>query len=120
MSIENNFKNNIKNNFFIYLMNTVQFSISKKNLVCNDVIESLKKCKINASVTNNKSIICNTKKCWIEDGCRIIASDMEVSKIKNLWNYLKFEHKLNCCHIKVERDYQGCIKDFLRESECKN
>jgi len=95
-------------------MNTVEFSISRKKMNCENIINSLKKCKISASVTNNKSVICDTTNCWVEDGCRIVVGDIEVSKIKNLWNYLKFNHDLNCCHLKVKCDYQGCIKDFTR------
>ena len=101
-------------------MNTIQFSISKKNLNCKDIVKDLIKCKINSSVTENTTIICNSQKCWLEQGCRIITSDMETNKIKNMWNYLKFKYKLNCCHLKIENDYQGCIKNYIRDSDCKN
>ncbi len=99
--------------------NTVQFSISNKNLNCMDVVKTLMKCNINASVTENVTTICNAKKCWLEKGCKITTSNMERNQIKNLWNYIKFKHGLNCCHLKIEQDFQGCIKDYIQDSNCK-
>lgn len=100
------------------MSSTVQLSVSRNNLNCINVVKTLIKCGINASVTENITTICNKKKCWIENGCRIIMSDMDKEKITNVWNTLKHKHKFNCCHIKIESDYQGCIKDFIRPSEC--
>ena len=100
-------------------MNTVQFSVSGRNLNCKDIVKDLIKCNISSSVTENITTVCNSQKCWIEQGCRIITSDMDTNKIKNIWGYLNFKYKLNCCHLKIENDYQGCIKDFIRKSECK-
>ena len=98
---------------------TVVFSISKRNLNCIDVIKTLVQCNINASVTENITTICNTDKCWLENGCQIVTSNMNKDKIKNLWNKLKYNHDLNCCHLKTQNDYQGCVKDFICESNCK-
>ena len=100
-------------------MNTVQFSVSGRNLNCKDIVKDLIKCNISSSVTENITTVCNSQKCWIEQGCRIITSDMDTNKIKNIWGYLNFKYKLKCCHLKIENDYQGCIKDFIRKSECK-
>ena len=100
-------------------MNTVQFSLSRKNLNCKDIIKTLINCNINSSVTENITTVCNSKKCWIEQGCRIITSDLSKKQIKNLWDTLKIRHKLKCCHLKIESDYQDCVNNFIRESECK-
>ena len=44
------------------LFESVQLSVSNNKLDCHEIVKKLSKSGINASVTKNKSIICDEKK----------------------------------------------------------
>tara|TARA_B110000967_G_C18778302_1_gene506834 strand:- start:339 stop:632 length:294 start_codon:yes stop_codon:yes gene_type:complete len=94
--------------------NTIQFSVSNKGLVCRDIIKTLKDCKITSSVSKNKSIYCNSKNiCHVENGCRIIVGNMTKEKTLKLWDIIKKKHNFNCCYLKVDNIFSGCINDYI-------
>ena len=97
---------------------SVELSISQKTLSCEEVAENLLKTKIMASITPNKSIICNNNVCHIEKGCRILFGLATKTDIKNTWQNIKQEHKLDCAHIKIPTIFAGCIYDYLQDSKC--
>ena len=101
------------------LFESVQLSVSNNKLDCHEIVKKLSKSGINASVTKNKSIICDEKKnCVIEKGCRILFNRISKDELKNVWKDIKINHELNCAHVLVPTIFSGCILDFLRPSQC--
>ena len=91
----------------------VKITISKDKLSCNDVINSLKKCKIQSNVINTQSIICDKNKCWNENACIItLVNKKDHNKINDMWKTLKENHNLECANLEVKNLYSGCIKNY--------
>tara|TARA_Y100001958_G_scaffold118574_1_gene85628 strand:+ start:1554 stop:1877 length:324 start_codon:yes stop_codon:yes gene_type:complete len=99
---------------------SIELSISQKTLSCEEVAENLLKTKIMASITPNKSIVCNDKNnCQLEKGCRILfAKASTKTEIKNTWQNLKQKHTLGCAHLKIPGTFSGCIYDYLPDTKC--
>ena len=95
-------------------------NISSNNIKdCNDITNLLLKCGIIGSVTPNKSVCCNKKKCWIENGCSITLCGLKPDQIeKKIWNPLKSKYDLKCAHLNIHGYYIGCILNFLEPSRC--
>jgi hypothetical protein len=101
------------------LFDSLQLSISNKNLDCNQIISELASMGIMASVTKNKSIICDSKKnCKIEKGCRILFNRISRNELHHVWKTIHRNHQLSCAHIYAPPIFSGCILDFLRPSVC--
>ena len=101
------------------MKNTVELSISKRNLNCEDVINKLHKLKILASVTSNKSVVKNKKNEYlIENGCRIKLSEMkelDKNNFNKIWKELKNEFDLNCCNLKINNTFDACIYKYIKK-----
>ena len=101
------------------MKNTVELSISKKNLNCEDVIKKLNELKILSSVTNNKSVVKNKNNDYlIENGCRINFSELnnlDKKNIRNIWNELKNEFDLNCANLKINNTFNSCIYKYIQK-----
>ena len=54
----------------------------------------------------------------IEYGCRLTQSMTEKKEVESLWTTLKDEYDLECAHIRIGDQFDGCILDFLRPSLC--
>ena len=91
----------------------IELNISNKGLNCLNVVKTLLKCNIEANVTQNVSTICNPKKCWLENGCTIKTTLKNKEEIKNLWHTLEYKYQLNCAHLNVNNEYNGCIKKYF-------
>ena len=101
------------------LFDSLQLSISKKNLDCNQIISELSSMGIMASVTKNKSVVCNSqKKCQIENGCRILFNQISKNDLNHVWRIIRSNHQLSCAHIYAPPLFSGCILDFLKPSVC--
>lgn len=101
-------------------LTTSVLSISSNKINdCNDVVDSLIKVGVICSVTPNKSICCNDKKCWVENGCIITLSGLNPKKIEDkVWKPLKTQYNLNCAHLEIKGSYIGCILNYLAPSQC--
>ena len=96
---------------------TFVLSISRQNLDCSEVAEYMRKMKIPCSVTPNITVQkCTTNKdCEIEQGCSVIFNDEPVSEV---WKNLKSEFDLTCAHLRGHSNYEGCIYDYVRPTNC--
>ena len=95
------------------LNSDIKITISKEKLSCDDVINTLKKCKIQSSVINTEIIMCDENTCWNENGCIVNLSNRKDHRnIKNLWKTLKENHNLEYANIKVKNQYNGCINSY--------
>ena len=54
----------------------------------------------------------------IEYGCRLTQSMTEKKELETLWTTIKDEYDLECAHVKVGDQFDGCILDFLRPTLC--
>lgn len=97
---------------------SVELSVSKKNLNCNSIAKYLVKSGIMASITKNHTIICDMHNCHVENGCRILFGGASKNIIRTAWEDLKLYNDLTCAHIKVPNLFSGCIYDFLPNSRC--
>ena len=102
------------------MKNTVELSISKKDLNCENVIKKLQKLKILASVTNNNSVIKDKNNNYmIENGCRIKFSEMNNLNKKNfskIWEELKNEFNLGCGNLKINNSFDACIYKYINKN----
>lgn len=97
---------------------TYVLSISRQGLNCSDVAEYMKNLQIPCSVTPNVTVRChtledNTTKCEVEQGCSVIFNERPY-----VWNNLKSKFDLNCAHLHAHSNYEGCIYDYVRSSDC--
>ena len=96
-------------------------SVSAEKLDCNDIIRYLQHYQIMASVTENKSIICKDNVCKVENGCKIIFNKIDKFNLKHIvWKPIKKLNKLECAHIYVPGEFNGCIYDYLEPTKCPN
>jgi len=93
---------------------TSTISVSKKNLDCNEISKLVSKYGILTSITSNIST-----RPYIENGCNLTQSISNKDEVINIWNILKDKYNFTCAHLKINDKYDGCILDFIRESECK-
>ena len=100
---------------------TTTVSISSSRLSeCDDVVKTMLQLGIMTSVTNNKSVICNQDKCWLETGCRLIFGGISKKDLQSqIWNPLQTKYGLSCAHLNIQGVYSGCILDYLRETKCQ-
>ena len=94
-------------------------TISNKNLDCNLVLYDLHKCGYtNVNIIPGKSIVDND----IEKSCSIVFSKSfgnNKDNINTLWNTMKNNYNLTCCHLNISGEYAGCVLNWLRDSLCK-
>ena len=91
--------------------NTLELNISSQKINnCNEIVEFLH---------TNKSIIKKNNKYIIENGCKITLSTNEPTELeKKLWIPLKNNFDLNCAFLKIQGEYNGCVYDFYRNTNC--
>ena len=101
--------------------NTSELNISKKDLKCSDVLNTLLNCGIKSHIEKNKTIMCDSdnNNCWLENGCKITQTIKHKNEIVTTWNILQKIFDLNCAHLKIDGIYSGCILDYQKESLCK-
>lgn len=73
------------------------------------------------NITNNKSSTYNYSKKTVEEenGCNITLCGLNPTYIENdVWNPLSKKFNLGCAHLEIKGFYIGCIKNFIRPSNC--
>jgi hypothetical protein len=99
--------------------NTAILTISRKDLDCNTVLDTLLKCGIKSHIEKNKTIMCDSdNNCWLENGCKITQTIKRKNEIVTTWKVLQKLFVLNCAHLKIDGAYSGCILDFEKETSC--
>tara|TARA_B100000963_G_C22505338_1_gene615739 strand:- start:695 stop:1006 length:312 start_codon:yes stop_codon:yes gene_type:complete len=98
---------------------SVELSVSNENLNCLELSNFLTKCGvINASVISNIGIV--EKK--IERGCVIRLGTEYATRnhflMQELWNNLERKYHFDCAYLSIPSIYSGCIKDWIRKSDC--
>lgn len=98
---------------------SAQLSVSTPTLQCEDIVQSLLRGGIMASVAQNRSIVCDAaQRCRVENGCRILFNRVSRDELQDTWQMLRDQHALECAHISIPTIYTGCIWDFLKPSAC--
>lgn len=98
---------------------TAILSVSSNNInSCKEIAKLMAENNIMCSSSANYSSICKNDKCWIEKGCNITFSNIDLTKIKPTWNILKEKYDLTCAHLNIPGVGRSCIYDFIRESDC--
>lgn len=92
---------------------TVTLSVSGKHLSCSQVVASLTRLGIAASVTPNVSIEKKKGKTSIETGCRIVTTVQNKDELHYMWSTIKEDCRLGCGHLKVDGSFAGCTKDYF-------
>ena len=99
--------------------NTITLSISSKNISnCHKVAKMMVNLGIMSSITPNYTVLDSMNGHYIENGCRILIGSSNIKDIRKVWLPLKKEFNLNCAHLNIKGKYNGCIYDYLRESNC--
>ena len=83
-------------------------------LDCEKVAEFLGKAGIITDVTSNISIQRNGK----EYGCRLVQSLTSKGDIEHIWTKLRDKYNLQCAHLTIGNQYDGCILNYLTPSKC--
>ena len=92
---------------------------SNKISHCGLITKKLLELGICSKITPNQSIICNNNNCWLENGCTILLSGLNPKYIgKKVWEPLNNDFNLKCGYLKIEKQFNGCIFDYLKESNC--
>ena len=39
--------------------------------------------------------------------------------LQKIWKELQKNYNFNCAHLKIDGGYDGCIKNYLRDTDCK-
>lgn len=104
----------------LYDGTTSILSISSNKITnCDNITKKLLDLGICSKITQNQSIICNSKKCWLENGCTILLSGLNPKYIgEKIWKPLNNDFNLKCAYLKIEKQFNGCIYDYLKESNC--
>jgi hypothetical protein len=100
---------------------TSYLTISNKNLDCKEVFNLLKHNGIICNISNNKSIVYNNSSNVYEEenGCNITLCGLNPKYIKeDLWGPLSKKFNLDCAHLEIKGYYIGCIRNFIRKSDC--
>jgi hypothetical protein len=86
---------------------------------CGEVIEKLRQCSVECNVSPQETVICRSDKCCTEKGCNIKITNLEKNDIeKKVWIPLKNRFELDCAELIIHGYYIGCIRDFIRKSNC--
>jgi hypothetical protein len=101
------------------LQTTCQVNISSDKIKdCREIAQYLKQLNIAANVTSNSTIVKKDGKMISEIGCTIIYSCKVDKMYDELWRPLKQKYLLGCAHVDIKSNYQGCIYDLYRETNC--
>ena len=93
-------------------------SSNHSNFNSNNILNIFLKLKIPLSIYPNKSIINKNDKCFIESGYKIVFSNLKPDEINKIWKPLVNKFNLKCAHLHIHGYYIGCIKNYLRPSNC--
>lgn len=95
---------------------TSKLSVSQKEkLNCEKMAKYLSKFNVITSINSNIST-----QPHIEYGCNLTQSISSKKDIEKIWSLLKNKYDFKCGHLKVGDSFDGCILNYLRESNCRN
>ena len=103
---------------------TIELFISSDKIKnCNEIVDLLINLQILGNVSSNKTIIKKNNKYFLEKGCKIIIAnhqniDSKKDIEKKLWEPIQNKFNLECAYINVSNNFNGCIYDYLRKSNC--
>ena len=95
------------------LKTTATLSVSGKHLMCSQVVATLMRLGIVASVTPNISIEKKKDTISLENWCRIVTTVQNKEELHRIWRTIKEECRLGCGHLKVNGSFAGCTKDYF-------
>lgn len=97
----------------IYISSTL--SVSQRDFLdCQEMAFRLSKAGICTSITSNIST-----QPHIEYGCRLTQSISSTEDLQKIWKELKKNYNFKCAHLKLDGGFDGCIKNYLRDTDCK-
>ena len=100
-------------------MLTATLSVSKQQLRCKDVVETLARMGIMCDVTSNTSLVKHGNAIRREKGCRIVIGSMQSKdELRTLWDNLQRAHQFTCAHVSLRGNASGCVFDVLGSSRC--
>ena len=97
------------------IQHALEISVSKTNLECEAIANTLTKCGIISSVSPNISILCKNGECWKEKGCRILTKELKSDKIVDFWHTLQHVYGFSCAHLKIPNKFDGCILEYIEK-----
>ena len=104
------------------MSNTTVISISSaswKDNKCTDIIDTMLKLRIMASVTDNLSVLCGKERCWLEKGCVLTFGSVTKKELESqVFPSLIQKHGIRCAHLHIHGGYRGCIKNYVEKSKC--
>lgn len=93
---------------------TSVLSVSRKTpLNCEELAKDLHKIGIFTNVEKNITYT-DTK----EYGCRLTQTVTKKKELQNIWKTIKNKYGFDCAHLKLGDSYQGCILDYLPDTNC--
>lgn len=93
-------------------------STSKLSFNCKNVATTLKECGVQCKITKNDSIVEKNSRLFHEIGCTIELFNFDNKNLKDkVWEPLKNEYTLDCCHLSIKDKYNGCIYDYLNDKK---
>lgn len=93
--------------------------VSKHKLSCKDVIELMHIHNIPCNISENTTIIPRpgkTKINDVENGC--IINFVDTNDVPVAWKALRCKFGFTCAYLNKQPSFQGCILDFLRDTNC--
>lgn len=96
---------------------TTILNISSKKIdsKCSNVITFMQKIGIECNISSQKTVTKND----IDNGCQIVITGLNPNLLENkVWKPLAQEFDLKCAHMNMTREYYGCIRNFIRKSDC--
>ena len=98
---------------------------------CTRVAATLHALRVECRVTPTVSVVCDgAGSCRVEHGCTVTLPSLptvcdahnrcgvDKQKFVEVWHTLRGEFGLTCAHLHVHGGYRGCVRDFLRGSDC--
>ena len=83
---------------------------------CDTVIRAMQSLGIYGDVTRNTTVEPDGS---TEQGCRIlIANKNATESVHSLWTKLKDLHAVQCAHVRICTEKDGCVYDVLAPSKC--
>ena len=99
--------------------NTCELNISSSKIKsCEDISKMLRGMGIVGNVTSNNSIIKFDGKYKTEIGCKITYTCNPDTMFEEVWKPLQDKYKLGCAYININSQFNGCIYDLYRKSNC--
>tara|TARA_B100000674_G_C37568189_1_gene790557 strand:+ start:428 stop:736 length:309 start_codon:yes stop_codon:yes gene_type:complete len=100
-------------------MLTATLSVSKQNLRCKDIVETLARMGVACSVTANTSLVKYDGTLVREPGCRIVFGDIQSKdELRRVWDGLQQAHRFTCGHAVLQGAASGCVFDVFGASRC--